>query len=251
MAHTIEKIKAYLVHRMSFSDEFQRINSTINLQLLSCYSYSSPAIFLDCGCGLGDNLADLELHSNGFHRILGLDINLPSLTECRRCVSDKVTLLCANGLDIPLLDQSVDTVLSNQVIEHISEYRKYLMEVARVMKAEGLFVVSTPNSHCPRNTVLKLFGRKPIMRWSNIRNFPPEKFRGHTQEFSETELRILIENHGFKLIKSLPILPRPSLTGNLLFNVYTFAEYILFILSRPFVAKGYSKNNNMLFQRFS
>ena len=74
--------------------------------------------------------------------------------------------------------KSIDVVLSNQVIEHIIKYEKYISEIKRILKSEGLLILSTPNFHNPRNTLLKLFFQKPIMRWENNKNLPPNEYRG-------------------------------------------------------------------------
>ena len=68
------------------------------------------------------------------------------------------------------------------------------------------------------------------------------------KEFYENELIRLLEKHNFKLIESRPILPEPTMKGNFTFIVYRFLEYIFFILTKPFVSKGYSKNLNMIFE---
>lgn len=53
----------------------------------------------------------------------------------------------ASGLSVPLKDDSIDIVLSFQVIEHIEprRVRGFLSEIKRVLKNEAVFVVSTPN----------------------------------------------------------------------------------------------------------
>ena len=45
--------------------------------------------------------------------------------------------------------------------------KKYLLEIERILKSNGLLIISTPNFHNPKNTLLKLFFQKPIMRWEN------------------------------------------------------------------------------------
>ena len=56
--------------------------------------------------------------------------------------------------------ESIDVVLSNQVIEHIVKYEKYLSEIKRILKSDGLLILSTPNFHNPKNILLKLLFQK-------------------------------------------------------------------------------------------
>ena len=100
-----------------------------------------------------------------------------------------------------------------------------------------------------KNTLLKLFSQKPIMRWENNKNLPPNEYRGHVKEFFEDELITLVQKHNFKLLASRPIVPRPSLKGNIPFIIYRLFEYFFYILTKPFVNRGYSNNHNMIFEK--
>ena len=58
--------------------------------------------------------------------------------------------------------ESIDIVLSNQVIEHIPKYEKYLLEIERILKSNGLLIISTPNFHNPKNTFFKIFFKNQL-----------------------------------------------------------------------------------------
>ena len=139
--------------------------------------------------------------------------------------------------------------MSNQVIEHIQNYEKYLLEIARILKSKGLLIISTPNFHNPKNTLLKIFFQKPIMRWENNQNLPQDEYRGHVKEFLEDELIDLVQKYNFKLLTSKPMLPSPSLKGNLPFIIYRFLEFTFYSLTKPFVKNGYGNNHNMIFKK--
>lgn len=239
------RFKLWLCRYLRSPQDDNSENAGRNLELLK----RNRGLLLDCGCGGGQNLVELESSLPGQYRLLGLDVFWPDVQAARTKVSPAVALLCADALNIPIADGVFDAVLSNQVIEHIRRYERYLSEIARILRPGGLLALSTPNFHCPRNMILKLLAQKPVLRWPNTHNEPPEKFRGHIQEFTERELVPLVERHGFVLVKSLPIVPRPTLEGNWAFNLYRAAEYAFYVLSRPFAGPGYSKNNTMLFRR--
>jgi SAM-dependent methyltransferase len=73
-------------------------------------------------------------------------------------------------------DESVDCVISFQVIEHIKRDKEFVKEVHRVLKKGGRFIVSTPN----RTMSLT---RNP---W-HVREYTAEQFRELLSPFSEVE----------------------------------------------------------------
>ena len=223
-------------------------NRLINLDLLDTYVKQQDFTLLDAGCGNGINLVDIILKYPDA-KIIGIDNFKPDLDDAKKRFLNKIDFLHSDCLDMKINSKSIDVVLSNQVIEHISKYEKYLSEIKRVLKNEGLLILSTPNFHNPKNTLLKLFFQKPIMRWENNKNLPPNEYRGHVKEFYEDELITLIQKHNFKLLASRPIIPRPSLKGNIPFIVYRLFEYLFYILTKLFVSKGYSNNHNMIFEK--
>jgi SAM-dependent methyltransferase len=50
-----------------------------------------------------------------------------------------------SALDLPFRDQSFDTVFSSQVLEHVPEPGHMLAEMARVLRAGGVLIVTAPH----------------------------------------------------------------------------------------------------------
>ncbi len=100
-------------------------------------------VFFDLACG--DGCLTVPCAQNGTRIIAGdisngmltilldraryLDVSLKNVTVCRM-----------NALEIPLVDESVDTVVANSVLHLISNPKKVLCEIYRVMKSDGAFV---------------------------------------------------------------------------------------------------------------
>jgi len=223
-------------------------NRLINLDLLDTYTKQRNFTLLDAGCGNGANLEDIILKYPDA-KVIGIDNFKADIDEAKNFFSDKIDFLHCDCLDMKINVESIDVVLSNQVIEHIVKYEKYISEIKRILKSEGLLILSTPNFHNPKNVLLKMFFQKPIMRWENNKNLPPHEYRGHVKEFYEDELITLIQKHNFKLLASRPIIPKPSLKGNIPFILYRVFEYLFYIITKPFVRKGYSNNHNMIFEK--
>ena len=240
MLKLFSKIKANLKNN-------ENKNGLINLYLLDSYTKKHDFTLVDTGCGNGSNLIEI-ITKYPDATFIGIDNYKPDLDIAKKALHDKAKFLLCDCLNMKVDNKTIDIVLSNQVIEHITDYEKYVSEIKRILRDKGLLIISTPNFLHPRNVLLKLFFQKPIMRWENNKRLPPDEYRGHIKEFYEDELIRLLEKHNFKLIESRPILPEPTMKGNFTFIVYRFLEYIFFILTKPFVSKGYSKNLNMIFE---
>ena len=249
---TIEHLKSFAIKLMEAPPGYKSRNQEINIKLLSNHISSiqdlKQAVLLDCGCGMGENIIKIKKKLPEIGKIIGIDNYEPSVEICNAKYSKDAEFILGDCLDMPIDSKSVQVIISNQVIEHISQYEKYINEMRRVLFPGGLLVISTPNAHCPKNVFIKLIGKQPILRWSNQQNLPPAEYRGHTQEFSEKELIDLMIEAGFSLLEIHPIQPKYYWDGNIWFNLYSLVEYIFYKMSKPFVAPGYSKNSNMIFQ---
>jgi GT2 family glycosyltransferase/ubiquinone/menaquinone biosynthesis C-methylase UbiE/glycosyltransferase involved in cell wall biosynthesis len=53
--------------------------------------------------------------------------------------------LQGDALALPLADGSVDVVVSFETLEHLADQNRFMAEVRRVLRPDGLFVVSTPD----------------------------------------------------------------------------------------------------------
>lgn len=95
-----------------------------------------------CGEGYGSSL----LSSNAAS-VVGVDIDPESINFAREKYSNKDNLefLLGSVTDIPLADKSIDVVVSFETIEHISEHDMMLNQLSRVLKDDGVLVISTPD----------------------------------------------------------------------------------------------------------
>lgn len=102
-------------------------------------------VVLDLGCGFG--WFCLMAEERGAKKIYGVEISNEDLETAKNNInSKKIEFKVGSAVHIPLPDNSVDTVVSWEVIEHIPENneRKMFEEVERVLKPGGRFYLSTP-----------------------------------------------------------------------------------------------------------
>ena len=89
-------------------------------------------VVLDYGCG---NCPYQKQIARVSHRILSADIGVNPLAN----------IIISPAGTLPLLDESIDLVVSFQVLEHVADYQLYLRESARVCKKNGYLLMSVPS----------------------------------------------------------------------------------------------------------
>ncbi len=115
---------------------------------------------LDVGCWNGE-LTMYYAQAGNAKKIYGIEV----VKE----MSDKATekgiqcyALRADQDIWPFNDNSIDCVVSNQVVEHLSDLDHYFKEAARVLKPGGILVTSTNNLGSWHNIFALLWGWAPF-----------------------------------------------------------------------------------------
>jgi len=106
--------------------------------------FVSEAAVLDIASGEGYGSA---LLAKGAASVVGVDIDQDSVSHARTQYSHLTNLnfLVGSCSAIPLSDASVDVVTSFETIEHHDQHEEMMQEVKRVLKADGLLIISSPN----------------------------------------------------------------------------------------------------------
>jgi 2-polyprenyl-3-methyl-5-hydroxy-6-metoxy-1,4-benzoquinol methylase len=102
---------------------------------------------LDVGCGYG--WFELNALSRGVNKIVGIEISESDLkTAKENIISEKVEFKIGVAIKLPFKDNSFDTIVCWEVIEHIPKNMENLMfsEFKRVLRPNGVFYLSTPNT---------------------------------------------------------------------------------------------------------
>lgn len=98
---------------------------------------------LDAGCGTGYGTAEL---ARAAALATGVDISVDAIEYARRHYAHaNVRFLRASCEALPLAAASFDLVVAFEVIEHLKEWRAFLLEVRRLLAPGGQCVISTPN----------------------------------------------------------------------------------------------------------
>jgi ubiquinone/menaquinone biosynthesis C-methylase UbiE len=100
------------------------------------------ATFADIGCSTGYLLEDLHA-AYPQASLIGVDLIAAGLRKAHRTLPS-AWLLRADACRLPLADQSVDAVVSANLLEHIPDDRLVLREIARVLRPGGRAAVVVP-----------------------------------------------------------------------------------------------------------
>lgn len=95
---------------------------------------SATGRLLDVGCGTKP-YRSLFIRVNEY---LGLEFDTPENRET------KLADLYYDGYTFPVADASVDTVLCNQVLEHVFNPERFLAEIFRVLRPGGVLILTVP-----------------------------------------------------------------------------------------------------------
>ena len=149
---------------------------------------------LDAGCGVGYGAARLAAVAR---QVVGLDLAPEAVQAARRHYSGaRLEFLQADCRRLPFRARSFDLVTAFEVIEHLQDWERLLVETRRILTKDGVLLLSTPNR----------------LYYAETRD-EPNPFHAHEfdyQEFSAAlgshfpHVRVFEQNHAASIVFSRP-----------------------------------------------
>lgn len=115
---------------------------------------------LDVGCWDGE-LTMQYAAAGSVKKVFGMEI-VKEMSDKTEQKGIKCATLIADQDVWPFEDASLDCVVSNQVIEHLSNVDHFIAEASRVLKKGGVLITSTNNLASWHNIFALLFGWTPF-----------------------------------------------------------------------------------------
>jgi ubiquinone/menaquinone biosynthesis C-methylase UbiE len=115
---------------------------------------------VDLGAGWGFDLA-IAAEVCPSARRYALETYPPYVEHLKE--KNEVLVLNLEKDPLPLADESIDVVMSNQVLEHVKEIFWILHEASRVLRVGGHMVIGVPNLASYHNRLLLLMGKQPTV----------------------------------------------------------------------------------------
>lgn len=181
----------------------------VSLNILSKNNLIKDKKILDLGSGIGI-MASAFKHLGGDS--VGLDkfifpeeenyykiSNSEDLSEIRK--KNELKIIKADiTKTLPFNDESFDVITCDAVIEHLNNApRDLFLEARRVLKQDGMFLVTTPNLTNLLRRIRFVFGVSP--HWDILEFWNAgQNFKGHRREFTAEELKKMLIWSGFRII---------------------------------------------------
>lgn len=187
---------------------------------------------LDAGCGLGGYL--LLLKEKGYD-VYGIDFSKDAISQLKK-YNSSLNVQTADCEKIPFPDSFFDVYLSLGVVEHIEHGPlKALKEAQRVLKKDGLIIISVPYMNFYRRikdflifkilrkeefSLITLEGEKNVIVFEkSFRKKSDNKFFQYY--FTSNEIKKIVKKSGFNVIFESPYSVLPGLLEiNLLRKIY-------------------------------
>jgi len=172
------------------------------LDIFSRYKFER---ILDVGCGDG-NFSVLLKEACKAKEVYGIEISEKG-AEIARKNGVKCYQLDIDEEDLPFEDNYFDAVAALELIEHLFDPDHFLDEVYRVLKPNGIFVLSTPNLASIHNRIALLFGYQPFSVMVSLNNSVGHlgfsaggAAPDHIRFFTLRSLKELLKIHKFEIL---------------------------------------------------
>jgi methionine biosynthesis protein MetW len=153
--------------------------------------------FLDVGCGDGSMTA--RICSELGCRAKAVELIKENVSKARqKGIDAKQVDLNRKGL--PFASEEFGAVFAGEVLEHVVDSEGLLDDIRRVLKKNGVLVVSVPNIASWYNRMLLLFGFLPLFVESGSREAygtPFGEVNGHVKAFTKKSIVEMLEKNGF------------------------------------------------------
>jgi len=108
------------------------------LDLISRLPRSEGPLILDIGCGTGATASALQR----FGRVLGVDYSPLALNCCKR--RGLTSMVRGRAESLPMRDGCADVIVATDILEHLEDDARALVEFYRVLKPGGHAVITVP-----------------------------------------------------------------------------------------------------------
>lgn len=156
-------------------------------------SICANKIVLEIGCGPYGFFPGLLEHSGKLDSLLiAIDPLLSYYQEeppFKLLERDNIIKIQCPGEDIPLLNSSVDIIVCQNVLDHVADPMKVIKEMARVLKPEGMILLSVHTIPSTFNIFFFIFGA--LIRRIDVK---------HPHHFDNNKIFKMFVSEGFQIM---------------------------------------------------
>jgi len=119
-----------------------------------------PLNVLDVGCGDGTVTQYIANCLDEQDKLLGLDYDPLRIKRLKDKLNMPIEVIKGDATAMPFKDKFADIIIMHHVLEHISEDRKVLQELRRVLKDDGYIIIGVPNEGDWDGKILRLVHKR-------------------------------------------------------------------------------------------
>ncbi len=169
------------------------------LQMIAGWTRLKDANILEAGCGLGTYTSQFRRRFSP--TVEGFDVEFKRIQAAQQ---DTPHALVAAAEAIPYCSNHFDTVLSNEVIEHVVDDRAAVSEMVRVLKPGGRLILFCPNRWYPVEQHGHYWKGKYHFGNTPLINYLPDRWRNklapHVRVYTAHGLRDLFEGQPMRVV---------------------------------------------------
>ena len=111
---------------------------------IAAQELAKDKVVLDIASGSGYGT---KLLAQNAQKVYGVDVSPEAIEFSKNNYNAKnIEYLLGDAEKIPVDDSTIDLLITFETIEHIKNYKNFLKEIKRVLKDDGLAIISTPNA---------------------------------------------------------------------------------------------------------
>lgn len=186
---------------VSVIDELPLWSAHFGLKLLDKIKYRKNITAIDIGSGLGFPLLEVAMRLGNSCKVFGIDpweaANERVKTKIRIYGISNVELFSGSAEEIPLPDNSVDLIFSNNGLNNVNDLRKVLSECGRISKL-GSQLIFTFNSD---KTMVEFYSvLEDVLREKNmLKEIELMKEHIYKKRRPVEDYQLLLEDAGFSI----------------------------------------------------
>ena len=193
------------------------LRGNIHLEHLHRYAmaceYVKNKVVLDIACGEGYGSMMLSTVAS---RVTGVDISKEVIDFAQaKYRIDNINFKTGSCDKIPLEDSSIDVVVTFETIEHHDQHDAMMKEIKRILKPDGLLIISSPDKY-------------------NYSDLPGKKNQYHLKELYYEEFKSLLETYfcniaiyGQRVIFGSGIFPEKSKSQTITYDIKKVEQNIV------------------------
>jgi len=150
--------------------DFHQTRAATTINIVRQYSEATEMKnILDVGCGKGIITKQIKKVFPNI-QIDAIDISEKAIELAKKDFSG-INFFVADGMKLDNWEQRYDIIILNNLYEHIENPTGMLKNLKKILKKEGVFIISTPNRYFIRNVLRKLFGLNIVIPTHHITEY--------------------------------------------------------------------------------